>query len=437
MKRIRYAAKRYIFSGRYMVRNILAVMIVATVIALVVVVLSIPGTKNNGQRTTTGEVSDGEPTLADPDIPGETLVLNEVSMIQEINSEELSALIDEGQPRVSAKDVNALTNAMYDMTGRFLTEQQQVIIRKTASENAEIVGRLFAGGTGDVIETGDDWTKVSSDGVVGYVETKDILTGADATAKAADYKATFAVVKDRVRVREEGKPTGKVLFIANVGEFFTVDTEKSTDGWICARLVDGSYAYLTEDHVTLTEGMEEAVSVDDLVWLTDAKEEYKALLDMEARALEDPLTTTSHTDLSEITGSGSAVTRITTSEGVVTATTEDLYLLAAIVYAESGSESYAAQLAVANVVMNRLRSSYYPDTISEVIYQPYQFTACKTKTFANALSTGGSSESLRAAQEAMAGINNVGDCIGFKFPSAVNISKTKYHVQIDSIMFFY
>ena len=50
-----------------------------------------------------------------------------------------------------------------------------------------------------------------------------------------------------------------------------------------------------------------------------------------------------------------------------------LRLLAAIVYCEAGGQCYAGRLAVAAVVMNRVESDGYPNTIKGVLWQPYQF----------------------------------------------------------------
>ena len=52
----------------------------------------------------------------------------------------------------------------------------------------------------------------------------------------------------------------------------------------------------------------------------------------------------------------------------------DLALLAKAVYAEARGESYMGQVAVAAVILNRVKSSKFPNTISGVIYQPYAFT---------------------------------------------------------------
>ena len=53
---------------------------------------------------------------------------------------------------------------------------------------------------------------------------------------------------------------------------------------------------------------------------------------------------------------------------------QDLYLLAKLINAEARGETYKGQVAVGAVVLNRVKSSSFPNTISGVIYQPYAFT---------------------------------------------------------------
>ena len=52
----------------------------------------------------------------------------------------------------------------------------------------------------------------------------------------------------------------------------------------------------------------------------------------------------------------------------------DVNLLAKLIYAEARGEPYQGQVAVGAVVLNRVKSSSFPNTISAVIYQPYAFT---------------------------------------------------------------
>ncbi len=52
----------------------------------------------------------------------------------------------------------------------------------------------------------------------------------------------------------------------------------------------------------------------------------------------------------------------------------DLYLLAKCIYAEARGEPYVGQVAIGAVILNRVESSSFPNTIYGVIYQPYAFT---------------------------------------------------------------
>ncbi len=63
------------------------------------------------------------------------------------------------------------------------------------------------------------------------------------------------------------------------------------------------------------------------------------------------------------------------SGGVGKYSSADVQLLARLIYGEARGESYTGQVAVGAVVLNRIKSSSFPNTISAVIYQPYAFTA--------------------------------------------------------------
>lgn len=50
---------------------------------------------------------------------------------------------------------------------------------------------------------------------------------------------------------------------------------------------------------------------------------------------------------------------------------EDVYILACLVYHEARGESFEGQVAVVEVVLNRMLSEYFPDTVEEVVFQKY------------------------------------------------------------------
>ena len=104
----------------------------------------------------------------------------------------------------------------------------------------------------------------------------------------------------------------------------------------------------------------------------------------------------------------------------------DRYLLANLIYCEAGGEPYEGQLAVGSVVVNRVLSALYPDTIVGVIYQSRQFSPVASGRLELALASNKATESCyRAADEAMSGVTNVGNCVYFRTPveglSGINI----------------
>jgi spore germination cell wall hydrolase CwlJ-like protein len=95
----------------------------------------------------------------------------------------------------------------------------------------------------------------------------------------------------------------------------------------------------------------------------------------------------------------------------------DRYLLANLIYCEAGGEPYAGQVAVGAVVMNRVLSSVFPDTVTGVVYQNGQFSPVASGRLALALAEGKATGSCyQAADEAMKGATNVGNCVFFRTP---------------------
>lgn len=95
----------------------------------------------------------------------------------------------------------------------------------------------------------------------------------------------------------------------------------------------------------------------------------------------------------------------------------DRYLLANIIYCEAGNQPYEGQLAVGAVVVNRVLSSVFPNTVVGVVYQSGQFSPVASGRLAIALAQNKATQDCyRAADEAMAGHTNVGSCVHFRTP---------------------
>lgn len=104
------------------------------------------------------------------------------------------------------------------------------------------------------------------------------------------------------------------------------------------------------------------------------------------------------------------ISEITFEEG-------DRKLLANIIYCEAGGEPYEGQVAVGAVVINRVLSSCYPNTVVGVIYQKKQFSPVACGRLALALANDSATEKCyQAADAAMSGVTNVGQCVYFRTP---------------------
>ena len=92
----------------------------------------------------------------------------------------------------------------------------------------------------------------------------------------------------------------------------------------------------------------------------------------------------------------------------------DRDLLACLIYCEAGGEPYTGQVAVGAVVINRMRSAAFPNSMVGVIYQKKQFSPVGSGRLATRLSLGANESCYRAADEAMAGVSPVGNCLFFR-----------------------
>lgn len=96
----------------------------------------------------------------------------------------------------------------------------------------------------------------------------------------------------------------------------------------------------------------------------------------------------------------------------------DLNLLARCVYAEARGEPYTGQVAVAAVVLNRVKSASFPNTISGVIYQPYAFTAVDD----GQINLTPNSTAYKAAQDALNGWDPTYGCLYYYNPATATSS---------------
>ena len=106
------------------------------------------------------------------------------------------------------------------------------------------------------------------------------------------------------------------------------------------------------------------------------------------------------------------------SSSVAGYSSSDVQLLARLIYAEARGESYQGQVAVGSVVLNRVKSSSFPNTISGVIYQPYAFTCVND----GQINLSPNNTALKAAKDAMNGWDPTYGCLYYYNPRVATSS---------------
>lgn len=269
-------------------------------------------------------------------------------------------------------------------------------VRASGDADAEIIGKLYKGDVADVVENGDTWTHVVSGDVDGYVNNDYCVSGEDALAYAQENIETEAQVNTNgLRVRNAASEDASVIVAVSEGTTLTVDTDAETeDGWVAVKY-KGQTAYVSADYVTTELALGEAVTIEEEKAALAKKAEEEAA----AKAAQTKETTT-------------------VQNASVSASYDDVTLLAALIQCEAGNELYEGQLAVGAVVMNRLRSGAYPSSISGVIYQSGQFPPAGQGMVASIAANGPKSSCVQAAQQALGGSDNTGGATCFSRASS-------------------
>ena len=245
-------------------------------------------------------------------------------------------------------------------------------------ENSSVNGRLYKNTVVDVLEVNGSMTKIRSGNCEGYTKTAALLFNQEAEVIAQ-----------------------------------TLDEKDILTGY-------------TIEEAEAKEAEEEAARIAEEERI--AAEQEAARIAEEERIQAVISRTISGTDISY--------------NSTMSVSNEEIYLLACIIDWEAAYEPYEGKLAVANVVLNRVRSSNYPNSITGVIYQKSQFSGASdgaggpSAKFQNRLNSGiRTQECMDAALEALSGKNNIGGYTSFRMVSITNLSAMSDYVIIGGHVF--
>ena len=266
-------------------------------------------------------------------------------------------------------------------------------VRAKADKDSEVVGKMYKGDRAVIKKEGKTWTKIESGNVKGYVKNEYCVFGTDALEYAKKNCDTVAKVEtDGLRVRSEEDVNASVVKAVGKGDKLVVDTKADeVEGWVAVKLNSKTY-YVSAEYVTVKLDPGKAITI---------AEEQAAKKKAAASSYNGQTTTTS-------TAPGNSLA----------ASADEETLLAALIQCEAGGCGVECMTAVAAVVINRVHSGSYPNTIYGVIYQRGQFGPASSGRLEQRLANGVSSSARQAAQAALAGSDPTGGAKSFKLASS-------------------
>jgi len=253
-----------------------------------------------------------------------------------------------------------------------------VNVRQEPSEDAEAVGKLFKNCGGEILESVDGWTKIRSGNLEGWTKNEYLHFGEEAEALRQEVGTLKATIEtDALRVRKEASEDAGVYKLVKKGD--TLEAIEEQGDWVMIDMGDGDKGFVSAEFVSVE-------------FSVDAGKTNKEIED-EERAKE--------------------LAKLSKNRGAVPTSVSDVTLLAALIQCEAGSQPYEGKLAVGAVVMNRVRSGGYPNSILGVITAPGQFPPATNGKVSAVVARGPSSSCMQAAQAAVNGETNVGGALHF------------------------
>ncbi|MBE5963220.1 MAG: cell wall hydrolase [Lachnospiraceae bacterium] len=290
-------------------------------------------------------------------------------------------------------------------------------IRAEATSDSELVGKLYPEGYATILERGEEWTKIQSGDVVGYAFNELLYFDEEAYDIAVDLDALKVVTNVKAKVYTKPSKESEILKSTKKGAEFTYLKEYSNGAFVAVQYTDDTIGYIVRTSVDEKFEAETAMT--------------KAEIEAEAAAIAAKKAEEAAKKAVEAKGAlakAKQSTIGTTTRAAVNLTDDELMLLATVVAMEAVGESYEGQLAVANVVINRMLDGYWGDTISDVVYAPGQFSGAnsgRVEKFRSRVTE----SCKKAAVQAAAGVNNIGNYMYFCMK---NIAKTssykKYYI---------
>ena len=301
-------------------------------------------------------------------------------------------------------------------------------VRAEANAESEVVGKIFAGQGGEVIWQGDTWSLIRSGNVEGYILNEYAWFDSDVEEHVVSKAQLFAVVDtDKLRVRNKATKNSATLGMVVEGD--KLEIVELGDEWTKV-IFEQASAYVATDYIKTEHIIGTGMTIEEEQEAIRAEQERQAAI----KAEEERKKKEAEEALEKaIKNSGFAQIVQTSAYSL---SEEDAYLMACCVSAEVGSSSYECQLAVANVILNRLKGGYYGNSVRNVIYAKNQFSVVKNGSMDRYIKNGPKPMAVKAVKDALAGNNNMVGFTNFIYLPCADFSKYSEYIIIGSEVFY-
>ena len=254
-------------------------------------------------------------------------------------------------------------------------------IHAEANTASAVIGQVMEDGHVAILAKYNDWVQIQAGEIAGWVPAENLVETEISNEEAV--AANEQVIAER---------TGET---ASEDEFFAEEEVQQDE------------TAALQNEIEEVQAAEEAARIEAEAQAKAAAEEAAQLAaQAQAKAAEEAARIEAEAQQAALAAQAAQTAAISS---------EELKLLANIIYCEAGSESYVGKVAVGNVIMNRVKSASQPNTITEVVYAKGQFSPVRNGSLQRALSSDKADAACyQAAIEALAGAQPVGGKLFFR-----------------------
>ena len=153
-----------------------------------------------------------------------------------------------------------------------------VNVRKKASTEAKVVGKIYGNCGAEVIKEEDGWYKIKSGNVKGWVKAEFFAKGEDAKEYAVENGYVLATVNESgLRVRKKQSKKSDVISNIYANETYAVSKYGKTENWIKLAIDDGVEGWVSTDYIDIKLGYETAITLEEEQAILEAQREAERL----------------------------------------------------------------------------------------------------------------------------------------------------------------